>query len=187
MSAGTRPKARFKSGDYLTIDNGQRNAFVKVIAVIEGPVQHLYALQRWGHKFKWFTEYEMFAEADFTTCLGKGPDLKLWDTIAVGDMLECNGCNNPYYERHTHMVIARVGQLVMLSNAPVKLDADKTRAVAEQLDSLTNDAFGLSELAENAIKSSKPYSSSRNAQKISQKDWSDIEHLAWLNWRIIRE
>jgi hypothetical protein len=164
---------KYKVGDYIA---GDATVCLLVKAAIDGDMP-LYGLH--NHKnddVAWFTEWEL----DDSKMAKVTPDFELWDGVKAGDMIHIgHSQDRPYLK-----VLARVGDLVMTSQAPAPQSIKtKINALASQLEDLTDGVVTQAE-----VKRSMPViTSTMQAHRTAHAKWLTTEELALMNWELLRE
>lgn len=183
-------KAKYKVGDYIARHD---STAALVLAVIEGNVP-LYGVQirnadgEVHAKIKWLTEYE----TDTIGYAPYNPDFKLWASIEQGDIITIEAeCQHPEHKNgheERRKVLARVGDLIIMSHTPVPHDVQKGgQDIAEQLDDLLDTGGKLTGMYERGKEKMKPYITTAGAWKTADEVWYDVHTLALMNWRLLRE
>lgn len=168
---------KYSVGDYLA---GQQTVFAKVVAAFEGS-QPIYGIlyRKIGEKprVSWDTEYEL----DKQGYKLKNPDFELWSTIAQGDTIRIGELNDSHM--CVVMVLARLGDLVMISEPPTTTEVrDTIEDLSEQIERLTEGAVTKETITE-AVKPK----TRAEAFKTAHGSWLTIEDLALMNWELLRE
>lgn len=191
------PATKYKVGDYLT---APYTVFLHIVCVIpaENPIYALVSPKNTAKAkdLLWHTEWELEQLG-----LNKNvPDFSKWTSIAIGD---------PVYiaqedgSGHTHYVLAKVGDCVLLSNHPKSRKEQQANAkLQEQLDKLLEeveehgqDVPGL-QVSANIMREATTRTNwdlkweemltGNKAFKIAGS-WYTTEELALMNWELAKE
>lgn len=173
----TISKDKYKVGDYLARPD---SIVVQIIGQIPGDLT-LYALRQHhtgdDEDIIWFTEYEI----DNNGLKPYTPDFKLWQTVAVGDVIKVD-------EKTHKKVLARIGGLILLSNSPVDHKTMEGAAnLAAQLDELLDTDGKMTSMYESGKEKMKPFISTQGAFKVAEDHWHAVDTLALKNWELMRE
>ena len=173
-------KPKYEAGKFYRY--GQ-SVLIEILGVIpeEQPVYALTTVNCPG-EVKWFTEFEL--EDDLGGVLKEAdPDYEAWSKLKVGDMIlgyDMDDKNKS--EGHYFTVLARVGDVVLLSSSPhdhshplEKVIERVGSHIAEQLEELTDGEVKMD--VENAKERKAKHMSLRYTQKIAGA-WKPLEELA---------
>lgn len=177
-TAAPKPKAtkkpKFKVGDYVTRPDW---VYLRVVAALPSD-NTLYALVNYTKKpaLQWLTEFEV---EQWQLKLAK-PDFECWKNIAVGDMIQIRDNDHSHYRK----VLARIGDAVMLSEAPVsKKQRDTLDKLAAQVEELTSGVVEKEELLSGV---NLPMNTVA-AYKTADAKWTTVDVLAHMHWTLIRQ
>lgn len=172
-------KSKYKVGDYITADD---YVIRKVLAVVEDGLQPVYAVDNpKGDKddIKWVTEFEL----DEDSMSQITPDFASYHALEAGDILHMGQASDREYTT----VIARVGDLVLLSMAPHSHELKQATQLSDQLKELTDGEVDLiGSLDEDTKKALKKHSSSRWTKNVASM-WRSVEWICLMNWPIVKE
>lgn len=130
---------KYHVGEYV---GGKHFKTFRIESIIDG-VMPIYALRNpyvnnnstSGHPYWWLTEYCLEA-FKFTLVV---PDFEKWESVETGDML----AHSHEHEKGVHTefvkVLARAGNLLLLSMAPIQDKEDPSDQLLKQLDELSNE------------------------------------------------
>lgn len=177
-------KAKYNVGDYLA---GKDKVYAKIKAYLEGE-EHIYAIELPNNKgtsttIHWYSEFEIddrFGDIEVRT-----PDFKRYAQLKAGDILHVGDTGDIYTT-----VLAKVGDLVLLSDIPHKHDAElKTiHKLADQLKELTEGQIDIEDVMfnEEQRKDIKNQGSSRYSKRVASM-WKPTDWVALMNWPIVEE
>jgi hypothetical protein len=194
------PKSKYKLGDYMTaIDR----VFLQVMAVIPSD-NPMYAIRipmrpnstKPEQLITWHSEFEL----DKFKMEKAEPDFSKWQTIEYGDIIYVKGSEGA---GHSHHVLARVGNAVLLSMEPKSRKEQKAHVeLQNQLDDLMQeleqhdqDVPGLKVIAKITKEATHKSDidnliddmlTGQNAYKVAGEWWM-IDQLALMNWELARE
>lgn len=164
---------KYAQGDYLTARN---LTFQQVLAAMEqaaGPIYALGELPKKPREIIWMTE----AELDNLGLSKQEPDFDSFSKLKADDILKMGD------REQWCKVLARVGDVVLLSNNPDKDAHNDLLAMDKAMRELTGGPGPLDEAAREHIKSH------GSITKMHQEatDWWTIRQLALMNWTVVRE
>lgn len=180
----TKTQPKFKVGDYIAAPH---YVFLQVMAVITDGMQPVYCLfgppnpsSKKGDRvsYMWSTEFELLEKE---MKVGK-PDFEGCRKLQPGDVLRVLSQDNE--EQYTH-VLARVDQMVLLSDVPHSHDVKTVSKLAEQIKELTDDKIDLMDNKELKDELRK-HGSSTWAKNIAT-EWYSVENVALMNWKVVGE
>lgn len=174
-------KPKYKVGDYLA---GEGRVFARIRAYIEGE-EHIYAIElpdqrETGTKMHWYSEFEL--DDRFGATAVQAPDFKRYARLEAGDILHVD---KDIYTT----VLAKIGDLVLLSDIPHKAGAEHTiHKLAEQIKELTEGQIDMEDLVfdEEDKQSMKNHASSRYVKRVASM-WKPTDWVALMNWKIVEE
>lgn len=174
----TEVKSKFKVGDYIV---GEGRVFSRVMAVINDGVQPVYATM--GPKDKkptWETEFELVDELKLVK---QTPDFAKYKKLKPGDVLLTGKSTEGIYTT----VLARVGDLCLISLAPQKKAIEQVEKLADQIKELTEGEVDVLEsLGDDSKSKMRKYSSTTWANKVAG-GWETTDWLCLMNWPIVSE
>lgn len=165
--------AKYKVGEYVTRED---SIILEVQAVIENdmPLYGVFGYKE--HHLHWDSEYEL-ENKGFKKVI---PDFERWNKVQAGDLIHCGVTK----ERSYCKVIARVGNLVMLSTSTLtKKNKEDLERITSQLEELTDGEITGEKVAE---KFGFPETNSE-AYKTAADKWWSIHDLALMNWELLVE
>lgn len=176
-------KAKYKLGDYLSAPG---KVYMQVRAVIENDnALPVYALQSFHiknkHEIEWVTEFEL--SNDYHVSKTTEPDFKRYDTLAVGDTLKI-GDEESQRGSNYATILARVGNMVLLSQIPHSHEVKQIHALADQIKELTD---GQVEIMDEDTSQQLKKHGTLNWARQAAADWLTTEQICLMNWPIVRE
>lgn len=178
--------SKFKIGDYISADD---TILIKIVAVMQEEkdksIYPIYALSSSKmENIKWVTEYEL-EKKNFKKALP--PDFEKFRKIKSGDVLKIECIHKGKNQTEYKYVIARVGDVCLLSRSPEKEMVQEINKLSEQIAELTEGQINILEDLSDDVKTSlKETESSLHNSKVAD-DWYHVDFLATLNWEIISE
>ena len=168
----------YKQGDFVTAPN---KVFLEIMAVIDDGVLPIYGTispKAWD-KVIWRTEFELTDEAYV-----KGtPDFEQFASIRAGDIMKMGWTDDAEYIR----VLARVGDVVLLSAAPQSKKVKEVTELSKQLEDLTDGMVKPLEMMPAEDREMlKKMASTTHASKIAT-EWETVTKLALMNWQLLSE
>lgn len=183
----TEPK--FKVGDWLTAEGKIHN---HIVGYIQGE-EHIYAVEvpnkdrnlPYSTFMTWMTEFELL-DRDKDMVKVPAPDFARFAKLEAGDSLRVGGSTGD--EPEYVYILARAGDVVLLSSMPHKHELEKVSKVSEQIKELTDgDIDPMKDfLEEGEEEMMRKHSSSRYAKRVATV-WKTTDWLAWMNWKIVEE
>lgn len=171
---------KYKVGDYVT--RPTNTVHLRVCAAYEGEVPLYAVLSPKDPKPNWLSELEL----DLLEFGPSQPKFKEWENCKAGDIVNdgLGFCK----------ILARIGNVIMLSRSPVPKDQQpKLEALADQLSSLEENDSDKERGEDKTV--------SKLAMKIQPKtlqdahrmvgpgscEWHTVEYYALMNWELLRE
>lgn len=161
---------KYAVGDYICRED---TILLKVVMAYAEGTAPIYGLLTHRHeKMQWFTEHELESYTKTE------PNIQRWATVEAGDVIHVGKSAERAYIR----VLARIDNSVLLSEAPLaQKQKDKLDALASQIEELSQ-----GEVTKKSIMDTVPSTSTIEAHK-SASHWMSVEHLALMNWELLRE
>lgn len=164
---------KYAQGDYLTARN---LTFQRVLAAIEqaaGPIYAMGDMPKDPKKIVWVTEVEL----DNMGLSKQEPDFDGFSKIQSEDIVKM-GDRDQWCK-----VLARVGDVVLLSNTPNKEAHADLIELDKAIRGVTGDQGPLDEVAREHIKAH------GSITKMHQEaaDWWTVRQLALMNWTVVQE
>lgn len=176
--AASDGKPKYKVGDYVT---SPKHVFLEIVGVIDQGVLPIYAIRNPKNmsQIRWESQYELDEQN-----LEKGtPDFAKFAAVQAGDVLKMGFTDDRQYLR----ILARVGDVVMLSAAPDPKTVKDVTDLSKQLEELTDGVVNPLEMMGKADKDMlRKMASTTHASKVAT-DWVHVRHLALYNWQLIGE
>lgn len=176
--AEAKSKPKYKVGDYIGGDN---YVLLRIMAVLtEGP-EIVYGLSTpKDSDLKWSTEFELLDRNNNDVLV---PDFEAYHNLKAGDILHCGQT----MDREYITILARAGDLALVSMAPLRKEMGKINKLAEQIKELSDGELDMMDnLSDDAKDNMKKYSSSKYTSRVAS-DWHPVEWLCLMNWPIVKE
>jgi hypothetical protein len=177
-----KPKPKYKVGDYLTADD---SVIMRVDAVIaDDPYNPLYGVSHEKRPdrekdtlLQWATEYELDHNPPVYHIT---PEWDKWAKVKAGDLIHVGTSIDKGYVK----VLARVGNLVMLSSKPTtRKEKESLNRIAGQIEDLTDGKVTKIEITKTIGKDMELTTS--EAHKTANSYWWTTEQLARMHWELL--